>query len=100
LTVNPVKRSAVPVGVLTENSRNPVVAPFVIVICTGKLVAVPPGRIAADTPVPVNRLVNTMEVAPVKFVPVIVAFIVAPCVPEAREIELIVGCGSVLVSST
>jgi hypothetical protein len=78
LTVNPVKRFDVPVGVFTENCRAPVAALVAIVICTGKLIAVPPGSIVADTPVPVN----TMDVAPLKLVPAIVAFMIVPCAPE------------------
>ena len=53
LTVNPLKRFAVPVGVFTENCRTPVAALLAIVICTGRLVAVPPLP-EASTPEPSN----------------------------------------------
>ena len=76
--MNPLNKVVVPVGVFTENCLRPVAAALPIVICTGTLAAVPPERIVADTPVPLN----TIEVAPVKFVPLIVAFIVAPCAPD------------------
>ena len=74
VTVKLAKRLAVPVSVFTENCRAPVAAPAAIVIVTGRLVDVPPVPIVAVTPLPEN----TMEVAPVRFVPVIVAAMFVP----------------------
>ena len=73
-TVNPLVFVAVPSGVVTVKSRVPVAAPLLIVIVTGRLVAVPPLPIVAVTPLPLN----VTDVAPVRFVPVIVDETLAP----------------------
>ena len=87
LTVNPANKSDNPAGELTENDRCPIAAVGAMVIITGKLVDVPPGCIAAVTPLPVN----TTDVAPVRPVPVIVALNVVPRTPVLGEIPVIAG---------
>src|SRR5581483_1589286 len=85
VTENPLNRFDVPVGVFTETGRTaPAMglriteASAAIAMDIGRLVAVPPPRIVAVTPVPAN----TIEVTPVRFVPVMVAETVVPCAPE------------------
>ena len=94
-----------PVSVFTEICRGPTVAPGATVIVTGTLVDVPPLSMTPVTPGPVVQLVkkghvNTRDVAPDRFVPVMVADTVVPCAADAGEIDVITGCGSVLESST
>ena len=69
--------AATPAGVVTVNVRDPVGAAGSIVICTGRLVAVPPGWIDAWTPV----LEKTTDEAPRRLVPPMAAFTTAPRLP-------------------
>ena len=69
VTVNPVNGADGPMGVVTVTVRVPVNASAAIATVTGTLVAVPPDPIVAVTPEPLN----VTAVAPVRFVPEIVA---------------------------
>ena len=77
LTVNPVNAVDVPDVAFTVTVRTLSVALAAIVIVIGRLVAVPPPRMTAVTPVPLN----VTAVAPVRFVPVMVADAVVPRAP-------------------
>ena len=78
--------------------RDPVAAPAPTVIRTGTLVADPPEPIVPVTSLPLK----VISLAPVRFVPVIVASTVVDCTPVAGEIDAIAGAstGSVTTKST
>jgi hypothetical protein len=96
VTKKPKNKVDDPVGVFTEKACCPVVAVGAMSMITDRLVEVPPGWTVAVKPVPVN----TMDVTPVKLVPVMIALIDEPGAPEDTDMDVMVGCKLVLESST
>src|SRR5437660_6623490 len=78
---------AVPAPVVTVTPRAPGAAPASIAMTTGSDVDVAPDPIVAVTPAPEN----VTEVAPFRFVPLIVADTVVPCSPPSGVIDVILG---------
>src|SRR5688572_7701882 len=92
LIANPLKGSDVTPPAVTVTVRVPVAAVPVIVIVTGS--DVPVGApIVAVTPEPLN----STFVAPPRLLPVMVALTVAPCVPAAGVMPVIVGAAITLL---
>src|SRR6185369_11169558 len=86
-TVYPLNAGDVPAVVVTVKVRVSRTALLAMEIVIGKLESVPPGRIPAVTPVPLN----VTAVAPAKPVPAIVAKTDVPIIPFTVLILVIVG---------
>src|SRR5881396_3000797 len=87
ITVKPLNAGDVPIGVVTVKVRVSVDAPAAIVTVMGRLVAVPPVPMVAVTPLPLKLT----AVAPLRFVPLMVAGTLVPGVPEDGLIPIIAG---------
>jgi hypothetical protein len=86
-TLKPTKGSEAATAFVTCTSRVLVDASAAMLMVTGKLVPVPPGRIVAVTPVSLK----STDVTPVKAVPLIVAGNDVPGSPDDGEIPVITG---------
>src|SRR5688572_9169083 len=75
-TLKPERGADMPLAAVTVNVRPPTDASPSTTIQSGMRVAVPPGRIVAVTPVPLNAT----EVAPVKLDPDSIAAACVPCI--------------------
>ena len=87
--MKPLNGDDVPDGVVTATVRSPTWALAAIDIMIGREVEVPPVPMVAVTPDPLN----VTAVAPLRFVPVIVAPRVAPGAPEFGPSDVIRGAG-------
>lgn len=84
---NPLNAGDVPLAVVTVSERVPTAAPAVVVTVIGNIVLVPPGAMAAVTPVPLN----VTALAVLRFVPTITAGTLTPRCAIAGLIAVIFG---------
>jgi hypothetical protein len=92
VTVKLLKSADVPAAVFTVTVRSPSGALAAIVMVMGREVGVPKGSIVAVTPEPLKVTSYT----PIRYVPVIVALMVVPCIPTFGVIAVTVGGGSTI----